>query len=81
MKISSTQRLRREVNVLPVDKHTKSLGWGTSLSETYNMPKKSRAAREQPSPGPSLSTNAPVAGRMAWVAQREWEAIKKILKP
>ena len=29
---------------MPVDKHTKPLGWGTTLSKT----KKSRAAREQP---------------------------------
>jgi len=33
------------------------------------MPKKSRAAREQQSPGPSPSINAPVAGIMAWAAQ------------
>ena len=33
------------------------------------MPKKSRAARERPSPGPSLSINAAVAGSMAWAAQ------------
>ena len=33
------------------------------------MPKKSRAAREQPSLGPSPSINAPVAGGMAWAAQ------------
>ena len=33
------------------------------------MPKKSRAAREQLYQGPSPSTNAPVAGRMAWAAQ------------
>jgi len=33
------------------------------------MPKKSRAAREQPSPGPTPSVNAPVSGGMAWAAQ------------
>jgi len=33
------------------------------------MPKKSRAAREQPSPGPSPFINAPVAGSMEWAAQ------------
>ena len=33
------------------------------------MPQKSRAAREQPSPGPSPSINAAVAGSMAWAAQ------------
>jgi len=33
------------------------------------MPKKSRAAREQPSLDPSPSINAPVAGSMAWAAQ------------
>jgi len=33
------------------------------------MPKKSRAAREQPSLHPSPSINAPVPGSMAWVVQ------------
>jgi len=33
------------------------------------MPKEARAAREQPSPGPTPSVNAPVAGGMAWAAQ------------
>jgi len=33
------------------------------------MPKKARAAREQSSPGPTPSVNAPVAGGMAWAAQ------------
>ena len=33
------------------------------------MSKKSRAAREQPSLGPSPSINAPVAGSMEWAAQ------------
>ena len=33
------------------------------------MPKKARGAREQPSPGPTRSVNAPVAGGMAWAAQ------------
>jgi len=37
------------------------MGWGTTLSKTRNLPKKSRAAREQPSPGPSHSINAPLA--------------------
>jgi len=55
--------------MLPVNKHTKHVGLGTTLSKTRNMPQKSRAAREQPSPGPSPSINAPVAGSMAWAAQ------------
>ena len=45
------------------------------------MPKKARAAREQPSPGPTPSVNAPVTGGMAWAAQlhaviqqHEWAA-------
>jgi len=45
------------------------VGLGTTLSQTRNMPKKSRAAREQPSLGPSPSINAPVAGSMEWAAQ------------
>ena len=45
------------------------MGLGTTLSKTRNMPKKSRAAREQPSPGPSPFINAPVAGSMEWAAQ------------
>jgi len=47
----------------------KPLGWGTTLSKTHDMPKKARAAREQPSPGPTPSVNAPVSGGMAWAAQ------------
>ena len=43
--------------------------WRTTLSKTRNMPKKSRVAREQPSPGPSPSINTPVTGIMAWAAQ------------
>ena len=46
----------------------KPLGWGTTLSKTHDMPKKVRPAREQPSPGPTPSVNAPVAGGMAWAA-------------
>jgi len=34
--------------LLPVDKHTKPSGWGTTLSQTHDMPKKSRVAREKP---------------------------------
>jgi len=34
--------------LLPVDKHTKPSLWGTTLSKNHDMPKKSRAAREQP---------------------------------
>jgi len=55
--------------MLTLNKHTKPVGWRTTLSKTRNMPMKSRVAREQPSPGPSPSINAPVAGSMAWVAQ------------
>ena len=36
------------LTLLPVDKHTKPSGRGTTLSKTHDMPKKSRAAREQP---------------------------------
>ena len=47
---------------------------GHNLSETHDMPKKSRAAREQPSPGPS--TNAPVTGvgsaNACWNPLDEW---------
>jgi len=32
---------------LPVDEQTKPSGWGTTLSKTHDVPKKSRAAREQ----------------------------------
>jgi len=49
--------------------NAKTLGWGTTPSKTRNMPKKSRAAREQPSLGPSPSINAPVTGSLAWAAQ------------
>jgi len=52
-----------------VNKYTKPVGLGTTLSKTRNMPKKSRVAREQPSLGPSSSINAPVAGSMEWAAQ------------
>ena len=45
------------------------MGWGTTLSKTRNMPKKSRVAREQPSLGPSPSINAPVNGSTAWATQ------------
>ena len=51
--------------MLPV----KPLGWGTTLSKTHDMPKKTRPAREKPSPGPTPSVNAPVACGMAWAAQ------------
>ena len=30
--------------LLPVNKHTKASGWGTTLSKTHDMPKKSRVA-------------------------------------
>ena len=33
------------------------------------MPKNARTARDQSSPGPTPSVNAPVAGGMAWAAQ------------
>ena len=45
------------------------MGWDTTVSKTHDMPKKARAAREQPSAGPTPSVNAPVAGGMAWAAQ------------
>ena len=45
------------------------MGLGTTLSQTRNMSKKSRATREHPSLGPSPSINAPVAGSMEWAAQ------------
>jgi len=54
-----------KLSLLPV----KPLGWGTTLSKTHNMPKKARPVREQLSPGPTPSVNAPVAGGMAWAAQ------------
>ena len=45
----ATQRLTRgeggKSPLLPVDKPS---GWGTTLSKTHDMPKQSRAAREQP---------------------------------
>ena len=63
------QGLRREASAVAREQYTKPLGWGTTLSKTHDMPKKARAAREQPSPGPTPSVNAPVAGDMAWAAQ------------
>jgi len=75
----ATQGLRREASA--VVRYTKPLGWGTTLSKTHDMPKKARTAREQSSPGPTPSVNAPVAGGMALAAQlhavmqqHEWAA-------
>ena len=68
-KISSDLEAETGSNYFESKKNRKTVGWGKTLSKTRNMPKKSRAAREQPSPGPSPSINAPVAGSMAWAAQ------------
>ena len=52
-----------------MNKYRKLLGWDTTLSKTHDMPKNARTVRDQPSPGPTPSVNAPVAGGMAWAAQ------------
>jgi len=45
MMISSAEA---EVTVCCPSTEYKPLGWGTTLSKTHDMPKKSRAAREEP---------------------------------
>jgi len=47
---TATQGLGREASAVAREQYTKPLGWGTTLSKT-------RAAREQPSPGPTPSVN------------------------
>jgi len=63
------QGLRREASAVAREQYTKPLGWGTTFSKTHDMPKKARAAREQPSLGPTPSVNDPVAGGLEWAAQ------------
>ena len=61
--------MRLEVSAVAREQYTKTLGWDTTLSKTHDMPKKTRAPREQPSAGDTPSVNAPVTGGMAWSAQ------------
>ena len=69
-RLLATRDWGAKLTLLPVDKHTKPSGWGTTLSKTHNMPKKSRAAREKKGRVPPLLPMFLWLEAWAWRGQR-----------